>query len=664
MSTTILPRTDESKQQTLKNYCELGWKIFPVWEIVDGKCACGNGECTKPGKHPNGLLAPHWDKDASSDWEVVSRWLESRPESNWGWALQDHFVLDVDPRNGFTLDDLDMWEMGFGYELPLTFIQDTGGGGRHHVFRDDGSHVGNGKVWSTGDSEKRKKIAGLDIKGVGGYIIIAPSVHESGGEYRWRTRPETAVSAPEGLRRMLKKETGSSPTVGEWDGSRGDREWTPDRVLRFFNGDVGIGDQNEEIMSFIGYQRMLGVAVDNIVASAWVAVERMPQDESRPWTFELLDEKIRGRCADLPAGKSTQTLKLSDATREWASKMGMGTKVESKVGGTEERPFILSFKQVMDRPPIQWLVNDVMPEHALFQLFGQTGQYKSFIVIDLLAQLANGQRGRFLGKEVTCDPGLTCMILGEGGTDIGERVRAWQESHPDMDMQNIYFIVEQGLNLLDMDDVNRLGRSLAELSSETGLPWRMIIFDTQADHIGDGDENDAKTFSQLKPVMQAFTQTFGACVGLVHHTGWDDTRERGSSRQRQMLDTVMESKDGYLYCRKQKAGAKFDPIPFRTVEVGGSLVVRGYEGDDLQAMHERHVQAKTRDTEAVIKYLRKTDLGDSDRTLSAIARGVGFRKEKVQEVLDALESQVTIVQGSRNKKMYHIVTLEDDLVRS
>ena len=43
-------------------------------------------------------------------------------------------------------------------------------------------------------------------------------------------------------------------------------------------------------------------------------------------------------------------------------------------------------------------------------------------------------------------------------------------------------------------------------------------------------------------------------VGVVHHTGWDDLRERGSSRQRQALDVVMQIKDQRITNVKQKFG--------------------------------------------------------------------------------------------------------------
>jgi hypothetical protein len=62
----------------------------------------------------------------------------------------------------------------------------------------------------------------------------------------------------------------------------------------------------------------------------------------------------------------------------------------------------------------------------------------------------------------------------------------------------------------------------------------------------------------------------------VHHTGWDDSRERGSSRQRQALDVVMQIKDQRITNIKQKFAPKFEPIMFTVAEVPrtGSIFVR------------------------------------------------------------------------------------------
>lgn len=61
-------------------------------------------------------------------------------------------------------------------ELPSTVEQITGGGGRHLFFKHPAATVKN----------KVSLVSGIDIRGDGGYIVVAPSRHASGNLYRWK----------------------------------------------------------------------------------------------------------------------------------------------------------------------------------------------------------------------------------------------------------------------------------------------------------------------------------------------------------------------------------------------------------------------------------------------------------------------------------------------
>src|SRR5262245_10625762 len=52
-------------------YVGLGWPIFPVHSIKDGRCTCGNAECKQIGKHPriSGGL-----KNATTSIELIDHW--------------------------------------------------------------------------------------------------------------------------------------------------------------------------------------------------------------------------------------------------------------------------------------------------------------------------------------------------------------------------------------------------------------------------------------------------------------------------------------------------------------------------------------------------------------------------------------------------------------
>src|SRR5690606_12964074 len=66
-------------------------------------------------------------------------------------------------------------------KLPATVVARTGGGGLHYLFNWPGCRVAN----------SASTIApGIDVKGDGGYIVAAPSMHdETGAMYEWKSAP-------------------------------------------------------------------------------------------------------------------------------------------------------------------------------------------------------------------------------------------------------------------------------------------------------------------------------------------------------------------------------------------------------------------------------------------------------------------------------------------
>lgn len=147
--------------------------VFPLHSLTDeGKCSCRKPDCSNQGKHPRTM---NGFKDATTDLETIDRWWGMWPTANIGidcersgWA-----VLDVDPDKG-GYDSLAELQRAHG-ELPDTVRQITGGAGAHIVFKMPvqgfRSYVGIGH--------------GLDTRGIGGYIVAAPSNHKSGGKYVW-----------------------------------------------------------------------------------------------------------------------------------------------------------------------------------------------------------------------------------------------------------------------------------------------------------------------------------------------------------------------------------------------------------------------------------------------------------------------------------------------
>ena len=93
-------------------------------------------------------------------------------------------VLDVDPRNGGSLDALG--------PLPetLTCWSGRGDGGVHRYF-----------LRPAGQLSSTRLLAGVDLK-LNGYCVVPPSLHPATGRpYKWEEHPAAALPSP--LRRLL-----------------------------------------------------------------------------------------------------------------------------------------------------------------------------------------------------------------------------------------------------------------------------------------------------------------------------------------------------------------------------------------------------------------------------------------------------------------------------
>jgi hypothetical protein len=212
------------------HYASLGIPVLPLHYMKSpGTCSCGEAKPCKKGKHPLGRLVPHGLTDASTDEDTIRQWFEGKPY-NVGICTGTEsriFVLDRDDRDGGekSLTNLEDTHSA----LPDTLSQRTGNG-VHYLFNLPPDHP---------IKNSAKKIApGLDIRGIGGYIVAAPSVHENGNTYTWLdcelpTRDQIA-DAPQWLLDLLSKEgkpvSGiSAPRVANAAFMGGVFHW-PDRI--------------------------------------------------------------------------------------------------------------------------------------------------------------------------------------------------------------------------------------------------------------------------------------------------------------------------------------------------------------------------------------------------------------------------------------------------
>ncbi|SEU06847.1 VapE domain-containing protein [Stigmatella erecta] len=193
----------------------LGWAVVPIHSLrSDGACSCAKGPaCGKSAaKHPR---LNDWVAQATEDLQRVAEWQAAWPTGNIGIAtgeVSGFFALDVDPDKG-GFESLARLEAEHG-KLPRTVQQRTGSGGAHYLFlMPEGVELTNtaGRLGP-----------GLDTRGNGGQIVVAPS-RSAKGQYAWVNSPwDTDVAeAPAWLLSLLRRPSARSTSAAQGATARG-----------------------------------------------------------------------------------------------------------------------------------------------------------------------------------------------------------------------------------------------------------------------------------------------------------------------------------------------------------------------------------------------------------------------------------------------------------
>lgn len=143
-------------------YARRGWFVFPL-----------------NGKKP--FAGSHGHKEATLDEVQIRAWWEKWPHANVGIQTGTNsgiFVIDVDgPTGELTLTDK---KLAFG-DLPVTYKVTTRSDDRYHLYFEQPPGVRT----KNQASDEEKLGLGIDVRGDGGYVVGAPSIHpETGKPYR------------------------------------------------------------------------------------------------------------------------------------------------------------------------------------------------------------------------------------------------------------------------------------------------------------------------------------------------------------------------------------------------------------------------------------------------------------------------------------------------
>lgn len=231
---------------------------------------------------------------------------------------------------------------------------------------------------------------------------------------------------------------------------------------------------------------------------------------------------------------------------------------------------IYSDVEINDLPDPEWLVEKLLPRDSVAALYGPPEAGKSFVGLDLALCIGTGLP--FHGLEVA--QGNVVYVYAEGGADLKLRVQAWKREHGfALDQPCGVWFVTTSVDLTDEKGAGLQALFDAITRAEVPGPIQLLVFDTLARCFGAKDENNTRDMNTFNNRCHDAREAYECAVLIIHHTGWDENRERGNRALEGSIRTKIRCKKKKgspavtLLCEKQNDALYFEPIHLQLIEI-------------------------------------------------------------------------------------------------
>jgi hypothetical protein len=498
---------------------ELGIRVIPI----------------KPGQKYPPMQA--WQDKASNDIHVVNDWWTSQ-YSGYGIGIATGqtkhgriFVLDVDDREEYkgsdTLHDL---QEKYG-QLPETVTAITGTGGQHLYFycdedirNDAGSRLG----------------VGLDIRGTGGQVLAAPTIHPNGRAYQWEDgfspHERKPAKAPDWLVKLLTKQPEMVKPVGQPDNFLID----PNAPSARYNAKTTW----EELLIPDGWTL---AKTDRHGEQHWVRPGKDPRDgtsatighngndalivftSSIPWLPEGGYNRFGYYAASKHGGDWKQASQAFLATPE--GKPELITPIPTP---DEMLSMLVDWKAFwsLEHATEEWLAKPLIAKGRQTALFAGAKTGKSWLTLNVTAALATGKP--ILGQPAQPPVHVLYLDYEMIESDLYERLEQFGYTEDD-DLSHLHYALIPNLPPLNTTEGASAIMKLAELTKA-----EVVVIDTTGRAI-DGEENSADSYREFaRTTGLSLKRANIACI-RTDHAGKDGGKkqgQRGSSAKNDDVDIV------------------------------------------------------------------------------------------------------------------------------
>lgn len=295
--------------------------------------------------------------------------------------------------------------------------------------------------------------------------------------------------------------------------------------------------------------------------------------------------------------------------------------------------------ELINAPPLKWMVRGVLPEVGLAALYGPPGSGKSFLALDLCVAVAGGTE--WFERRTTAVPVIYVALEGEGG--LGKRAKAWTTENNTPLPDRLRFVM-QPFDLRQASDV----QDLCEAVEASGGAGGLLVLDTLNRAAPGSDENSAADMGELLAACTEIRRRLGGVVLIIHHTGKDAGKGlRGHSSLIGALDAAIEVtrtgdvREWSVFKARDEVDGESNAFRLRLVEMGFDN-----EGDAITSCVVQHVDAEAMPAKMpkAVQELKavydEANPGLDGMTLSALLNaakekyGKGYRKDNAKRDLE------------------------------
>ena len=502
------------------DYAEnFGWPVFP---------------CNPFTKAP---LTEHGFKEATRDLFKIRSWWAKWPNAMIGVPTgpETFWVLDIDndhERGKTGVQSLA--DMGHSLaELMDTAVAATASGGYHCLFAWDATRP---PVTNARGALKRF----LDVRGQGGYVVMAGSTRADGRTYTWINPPDECdlEKAPEWLYEAIQAAPATSAPF-DFNTAPKAPPTPAERVAR-----IEPGAWHENTRDLIARLVREGASDESVAAIA-------PRFTEPGFTHQqTINEFLtHARTARAKWGYQPKNLEAEHA---------------QAVEEAAARFKILSITELVNVKPPEWRIDGVFPTHGSSVLYGAYETFKTFIALDMTLSLASG-------LDWMNRPSKPCSVLyvaGEGQVGLGIRAAGWLAAKGVNERDVRFQALPEAVALPNPGDQDALLKAIDGMKD----PPEIIVLDTVTRMTGGGSLNDEKDAQGYVRGMDRLRIATGAHILNIGHSGKDKERGiLGSTVLPAAMETIIcvERRGDTLTLinsnpkGKQKDGPNFEDIRLR-----------------------------------------------------------------------------------------------------